>query len=80
VGTLTRQAALRRLQPELAAYMTFGRGLDTSRMRSVLGFEPAHTTAEAFAHFAASVPTRRTRQRSGRGRPPLATSTGGDHG
>jgi UDP-glucose 4-epimerase len=35
-----------------AAYLAFGRGLDTARMRTVLGFEPTHTTRRAFEDFA----------------------------
>lgn len=35
-----------------AAFLAFGRGLDTTRMRSVLGFEPKHTTRGAFEDFA----------------------------
>jgi UDP-glucose 4-epimerase len=54
-GTLTRRSGLRRLQAELSELLTFGRGLDTTRMHTVLGFRPAYTTAEAFADFAASV-------------------------
>jgi UDP-glucose 4-epimerase len=80
VGTLTRRSAIRRLQEEQAAYLTFGRGLDTSRMRTTLGFEPTHTTAEAFADFARTVPARRAGRRTAGDRHPLATSTGGDHG
>jgi UDP-glucose 4-epimerase len=30
------------------AYLTYGRGVDTTRMREVLGFEPEHTTVSAF--------------------------------
>ena len=41
--------------PEQVAFLTFGRGLDTTRMRSMLGFEPSFSTAEAFADFAASL-------------------------
>jgi UDP-glucose 4-epimerase len=37
------------------AFLTFGRGLDTTRMREMLGFEPQYTTAGAFADFADSV-------------------------
>ena len=54
-ATASRRPALRRMQAELDALLTFGRGLDTSRMRSVLGFSPTYTTAEAFADFARSV-------------------------
>ncbi|HEY3530427.1 MAG TPA: NAD-dependent epimerase/dehydratase family protein [Nocardioides sp.] len=38
--------------PEQLEFLTFGRGLDTTRMRTELGFEPAYTTEEAFADFA----------------------------
>ncbi len=78
LGTVTRQSALRRLQAERTAYLTFGRGLDTGRMRTVLGFEPVSTTPEAFADFARTVHP--LRGRAGAGRQPLATSTGGGHG
>jgi UDP-glucose 4-epimerase len=36
-------------------FLAFGRGLDTTRMRSMLGFEPKHTTATAFDDFAAFI-------------------------
>jgi UDP-glucose 4-epimerase len=55
VAALSRQAGVRGLPPELAGYLTFGRGLDTSRMRRVLGFSPTYTTAEAFADFGRTV-------------------------
>ena len=55
LGSLSRQAGIKGLQAELAGFLTFGRGLDTSRMRSVLGFHPTYTTAEAFADFARSI-------------------------
>jgi UDP-glucose 4-epimerase len=41
--------------PESVAFLTFGRGLDTTRMRQMLGFEPTFSTEQAFADFAASV-------------------------
>jgi UDP-glucose 4-epimerase len=50
-GTLTRRARISGLQGELAG-LTFGRGLDTTAMRTVLGFSPAYDTAAAFADFA----------------------------
>jgi UDP-glucose 4-epimerase len=37
------------------AFLSHGRGLDTTAMREVLGFEPAFTTAEAFEDFARTV-------------------------
>ncbi len=55
LGSLSRQAGIKGLQAELSGFLTFGRGLDTSRMRSVLGFRPSYTTAEAFADLARSI-------------------------
>jgi UDP-glucose 4-epimerase len=55
LAALSRQAGVKGLPPELAGYLTFGRGLDTARMRSVLGFSPAFTTAQAFADFGRTV-------------------------
>ncbi len=54
-GQITRRAGVRRLQAELTGFLTFGRGLDTTRMHTVLGFTPEHTTAGAFADFARSL-------------------------
>ena len=53
-GPVTRHGGVR-LDPELTAFLMFGRGLDTSRMRDVLGFTPARSTAEAFADFGRTV-------------------------
>jgi UDP-glucose 4-epimerase len=55
VGSLTRRAGVRGLEGELVGLLTFGRGIDTTRMRAVLGFHPAYTTAQAFADFADSL-------------------------
>ncbi len=54
-GSAIRQTRVADFSPEQVAFLTFGRGLDTSRMRGMLGFEPSFTTAEAFADFAASL-------------------------
>jgi UDP-glucose 4-epimerase len=62
-GTLSRSAGVRRLQSELNSFLTYGRGLDTSRMHTVLGFQPSCTTGEAFADFARTVSPGRLRQR-----------------
>jgi UDP-glucose 4-epimerase len=48
VGSLLRQSRIADFSPEQIAYLTYGRGVDTTRMREVLGFEPEHTTASAF--------------------------------
>ena len=46
-----RQARVSDFSPEQLGFLTYGRGVDTTRMRTVLGFEPQFTTAEAFADF-----------------------------
>ena len=51
LSALFRQAGVQGLPPELARYLTFGRGLDTTRMRTLLGFSPTFTSAEALADF-----------------------------
>ena len=58
-GRLVRSVKLADFSPEQLALVTYGRGVDTTRMREMLGFAPAYTTAEAFADFAASVPNGR---------------------
>ena len=42
--------------PELLALLAHGRGVDTTAMREVLGFEPHFTTAGAVADFATTLP------------------------
>ena len=56
LGSVLRQARLADFSPEQLTFLTFGRGIDTTRMRTELGFEPDYTTAEAFADFASSMP------------------------
>jgi UDP-glucose 4-epimerase len=52
VGSALRSARITDLSPELLALITYGRGVDTTRMRVDLGFEPAYSTAAALADFA----------------------------
>ena len=54
LGSALKQAGVPAPSRELTSFLTFGRGLDTTRMRSVLGFTPAYTTEAAFADFARS--------------------------
>ena len=54
-GSVFRKTRYADFSPEHVAYLTFGRGLDTTRMRTMLGFEPSFTTAQAFADFATSL-------------------------
>ena len=51
LASLLKQARVTDFSPEQLSFLTFGRGVDTTRMREVLGFEPRHTTASAFADF-----------------------------
>jgi UDP-glucose 4-epimerase len=57
---LARGSRVSVLGPRLLAddvdYLTFGRGLDTHRMRRDLGFEPHYTTGETLDSFAGAVP------------------------
>ena len=55
-GKMIRGAGLSDFSPEQVGFLTFGRGVDTSRMREELGFHPKFTTAEAFADFGRSLP------------------------
>jgi len=54
-GSAIRQTHVADFSAEQVAFLTFGRGLDTTRMRSMLGFDPSFTTAHAFADFASSL-------------------------
>ena len=56
LGSVLRQMRLADFSPEQLSFLTFGRGIDTTRMRTELGFEPEHTTESAFADFASSMP------------------------
>ncbi len=56
-GMVVRRARMADFSPDQISFLTYGRGVDTSRMRSELGFEPTYTTAEAFADFAATLRT-----------------------
>jgi UDP-glucose 4-epimerase len=44
------------LSSDETAFLSYGRGLDTTAMREVLGFQPAYTTAQAFDTFAGRLP------------------------
>jgi UDP-glucose 4-epimerase len=51
LGSLLRRARAADFSPEQLGLLTYGRGIDTTRMRAELGFEPRFTTPEAFADF-----------------------------
>ncbi|MBS4752020.1 NAD-dependent epimerase/dehydratase family protein [Nocardioides sp. zg-ZUI104] len=56
LGAALKSARLADLSPELVAFLTYGRGVDTTRMRTVLGFEPRMSTAEALHEFVETLP------------------------
>ena len=62
-GLVPRSPGIERLRAELTGSLVFGRGLDTTRMRSVLRFAPLRSTAEAFADFAHSIDAGRSSPR-----------------
>jgi UDP-glucose 4-epimerase len=55
VASLLKSARMADFSPEQLGFLTFGRGIDTNRMRDELGFEPELTTAETFADFAGAI-------------------------
>jgi UDP-glucose 4-epimerase len=55
VASVIRSSRIADFSPEQLGLLTFGRGIDTSRMRTELGFEPELTTSETFADFAAGI-------------------------
>ena len=55
LGSVLRRAHLADFSPEQLAFLTFGRGVDTTRMRETLGFQPQFTTEQAFEDFASSI-------------------------
>ncbi|MGL4173057.1 MAG: NAD-dependent epimerase/dehydratase family protein [Actinomycetota bacterium] len=54
LGQVVRRAGLVDFSPDQLRHLVYGRGLDTTRMRTMLGFAPRWTTREAFADFAAA--------------------------
>ena len=54
VGQVVRRSGLADFSPEQMQYLAYGRGLDTTRMREVLGFTPDFTTRGAFEDFVAA--------------------------
>jgi UDP-glucose 4-epimerase len=54
VGRMFGRLGLTDLSPEQVRFLTWGRGIDTTRMRTRLGVEPRFTTVEAFDDFVRS--------------------------
>jgi UDP-glucose 4-epimerase len=55
IASALKSARMADFSPEQLGFLTFGRGIDTTRMRTMLGFEPDYTTAQAFADFATAI-------------------------
>jgi UDP-glucose 4-epimerase len=51
IGQAVRRSRLADFSPEQIQFLAYGRGMDTTRMRQVLGLEPAWTTRGAFTSF-----------------------------
>jgi len=51
VGGWFRRAGLADFSPEQIKFLTYGRGLDTSRLRERMGVVPTYTTHDAFVEF-----------------------------
>lgn len=54
VGGFIRRLGLADFSPEQIRFLTYGRGVDTTRMKTVFGFTPQHTTPETFDSFVRS--------------------------
>jgi UDP-glucose 4-epimerase len=52
LSQMGRRAGLADFNREQMQYLAWGRGMDTTRMREVLGLDPEFTTREAFEDFA----------------------------
>lgn len=50
-GLFFRRMGLADFSPEQVRFLTYGRGIDTTRMRGEFGFVPQHTTSETFDSF-----------------------------
>jgi UDP-glucose 4-epimerase len=50
-AAVVRRARLADFSPDQITFLTYGRAVDTTRMRTEFGFEPSYTTAEAFDAF-----------------------------
>jgi UDP-glucose 4-epimerase len=51
LGSIVKRSGLADFSSDQLTLLAFGRGLDTTRMREVFGFEPAFTTRSAFESF-----------------------------
>ncbi|GAA1593401.1 NAD-dependent epimerase/dehydratase family protein [Kribbella sancticallisti] len=56
-AAVVRRARIADFSPDQITFLTYGRAVDTTRMRSEFGFEPEYTTAGAFDDFRATLGT-----------------------
>jgi UDP-glucose 4-epimerase len=54
-AAVVRRARLADFSPDQITFLTYGRAVDTTRMRAEFGFEPEYTTAAAFDDFRRSL-------------------------
>ncbi|WP_432951160.1 NAD-dependent epimerase/dehydratase family protein [Kribbella sp. CA-253562] len=54
-AAVVRRARLADFSPDQITFLTYGRAVDTTRMRTEFGFAPRYTTAEAFDDFRAAL-------------------------
>ena len=59
VGSVFRRAGLVDFSPEQMDFLQFGRGVDTSRLRTQFGYQPGYSTPQAFDDFVAGRGLRR---------------------
>ncbi|MEO7752929.1 MAG: epimerase, partial [Terracoccus sp.] len=52
IGTLIKRSGLADFSSEQLTFLAFGRGIDTARMRTVMGFDPHFTTRQSFEDYA----------------------------
>jgi UDP-glucose 4-epimerase len=52
LGNFVKRSGLADFSSDQLTFLAFGRGLDTTRMRTVFGFEPQFTTRSAFEDYA----------------------------
>jgi UDP-glucose 4-epimerase len=54
-GAIVKRSGLADFSTDQVQFLAYGRGLDTGRMREVLGFEPRHTTRQTFELYARGI-------------------------
>jgi UDP-glucose 4-epimerase len=55
LGSIVKRSGLADFSADQVQFLAFGRGLDTTRMRTELGFDPRFTTRAAFEDYARAI-------------------------